>query len=312
MHPAWRQPGRRTELHADRPVQSNCYRPAQRYPQHHLRRSAAAGNGYAHVPLGSTATEAFSLEDDGTASLSGLRVQLVGDDSAAFHFAASCIGQDLPVGSTCQGQVTFAPTHIGAAAAARVLNSSDPAGPTQIQLTGMGAQAPGFTLSVSGAPASTLAISSGDQALFPLLLTPLGGYSAPVALTCTSKNPAPNALCSLSDASMSLGNGPVHGSATVATASGILASLAPLPWLLLPGMALGRRKAKTGAKSRVFILLLLLTGVGALLPVVGCGGGSSTRGAAYTSPGTYTYQVTAVATQGTVLTSTVTLTVVVH
>ncbi|HLI78126.1 MAG TPA: hypothetical protein VKV02_14365, partial [Acidobacteriaceae bacterium] len=154
-------------------------------------------------------------------------------------------------------------------------------------------------------------VTSGGAASFPLLLTPQGGFTGPVALTCTAVSPAPNASCSLLIDGMGSLSAPAADTAQITTVSGLSASLAtPLGASLasLLFCAVRRRRPMPRALS-------MLVGGAALAGAwlfTGCGGGPGSTGNPYTPAGTYTYQVTARSTDGTALTSSVTLTLVVQ
>ena len=263
------------------------------------------------VILQTSGSRTLTLNNTGTASLTGLHLAITGPDATAFRLTTTCPPANLPVNATCTGEITFTPNQPGPYTATLSIASSDPSGPTLVPLRGTGAQTPGFTLTVNGS--SSVHLNSGGTASFALLVTPQGGYATPVTLSCTPVTAAPNALCSLASSSMSLIDGPATGSVTLTTASGILAAaLTPWNWLFLSSIVWISRKRQHPASRRwtaAATLFSVLLGAATLL---GCAGGSGSIGAPYTPPGTYTYKVTAQATQGAPLISSVTLTVTVQ
>ena len=217
------------------------------------------------------------------------------------------------MGESCAAQITFAALVSGQNTATLMIRSSDPAGPTQVELSGTGAQTPTFTLTVNGATSSTAQINSGTTAAFPLVVTPQGGYSTPVTLSCVPVAPAVNAVCSLSSATMPLVTGAATSSVSIATKSGILSTtLSPFAWLSVSTLLWAWRSRRNQCRPGALNVVVLTAATLGLLNLMGCAGGSGSVGAPYTPAGTYTYQVIARATQGDSISSTVTLTVTVR
>ncbi len=173
----------------------------------------------------------------------------------------------------------------------------------------------GASFTLSSAPAS-ITIPGGGSAGTTISITPQGGFSGTVAVSCAvTGTGAPVPTCALAQPSIALsGTAPVTDALTVATVSSksAIRTAANPPdrtWYAASGVALagillfglpGRRRNW----QRMLSLLLLVIAMG----VVGCGGGSSGGGGGTTPAGTYTVTVTA--TSGTaVQTSTITATV---
>ncbi|MFL6426982.1 MAG: protease pro-enzyme activation domain-containing protein [Acidobacteriaceae bacterium] len=173
----------------------------------------------------------------------------------------------------------------------------------------------GASFSLSSAPAS-ITIPSGGSAGTTISITPQGGFSGKVAVSCTvTGSGTPPPTCSLAQSSVALsGSAAVTDALTVTTVSSksairTAANPSDRTWYAAGGVALagillfglpGRRRNW----QRMLSLLLLVISMG----VVGCGGGGGGGGGGTTPAGTYTVTVTA--TSGSaVQTSTITATV---
>jgi len=166
---------------------------------------------------------------------------------------------------------------------------------------------PSFTMAVSPASAT---ISPGQKAQFTLAVTPIGGFTQPISVTC---NGAPSATsCSASPSSLTMdGSHPASTIVTVTTQAPTSASLLPLlltPWLasgvfgfiLSANGAANRRSRRHWGAAGMALLVLVL---------VSCGGGGGSSGGANngsgsptpsTNPGTPagSYTLTLTATSG--------------
>ena len=264
--------------------------------------------------LTSTAAQTLTLTNSGNAPVASLAFTLGGTNAADFTLSSTtCLPAGLAVGANCTAQVTFAPSISGPRIATLSITSNDPASPLTIPLSGTGSLPPGFTLSVNGGSTGAATVNSGASAIFGLILTPQGGYNGTVTLACKALAPAPNADCVLGSTQLGPLTGPATSSATVVTLSGISSSLA-LPFGLISCGSLAAFSTRKRLPQSRLVLSTLAT-VSLLWTAAslsGCGGGSASIGHPYTPPGTYQYQVTAAATTGTALSSTVVLTVIVQ
>ena len=263
---------------------------------------------FGSIVVGAAANLNLMLQNTGTAAVSTLMLAATGD----YAVTIPCPATTLAPGASCTAQVTFTPTAAGARAGTLTVTSSDPTSPVMIPLTGTGVAAGGsFTLTVDGGASSSISVTGGTPATYSLMLTPTGGFSGTVALTCAPVTAAPYATCSLSPGSIMLGQAQ-SATATITTitaATSSMPSLArglmlPLLCALFPGILLLRRKRPLPG-----LLALILTAAAALS--IGCGGKAASSNLRYAPAGTYQYQVTATSTSGTQVTQTVTLTLVV-
>lgn len=235
--------------------------------------------------------------------------------SPGFQIASSTCGSTLAPASACNLVIVFTPTAAGAVVGALTLTDNASSGTQTTNLTATGID---YTLAANGATSVTL--SSGSTATYPLLLSSLQGLSGTVALACSG---APtNSICSVSPGTSTLG-GSYTLSATVQTGQSATTSALARPHALTPRNApllallfatplvfLRRRRAL----ARIILPILLLAALTSLcgcgssrtIPGSGGGGGSSSTP---TPTGTYTLTVSASAAG---LTHSVNLTLIVQ
>jgi hypothetical protein len=232
--------------------------------------------------------------------------------SAGFQVAATTCGPTLAAASSCNLVIVFTPTAPGAINGTLTLTDDAPSGSQTTSLTAAGID---YTLATDGA--SSVTLSSGSTATYPLLLSSLQGLSGTVALACSGA-PA-NSVCTVNPVISNLG-GSYTLSATVQTGQSQTtaalanpASLAPKlrahtanPWpplsrgapilaLLFATPLAFRRRRRAFIRLMLPILLLAtitsLCGCGSerIIPGNGTGGGGSSP----TPSGTYTLTVSA-------------------
>jgi hypothetical protein len=266
------------------------------------RTQTVALNGIGIAPPGVSlapfSTVAFPATGVGLQS-SPQTVTLTNNVSAPLSIQGISLGGDfvlLPNGSTCDAtvaafatcvlQVAFAPSFGGPRSGSLTVIDSAGTSPQTLSLTGPGVD---FALTTNGITSVT--ISSGQNAVFPLLLSSAASVSGTVAFTCSGM-PA-NSTCNVTPSSVSLG-GTTTVSVTVLTGvaaaslsrhffekgTGIFwcAGLFPLGLLVL------RRGRCSGAGG--FTVLCLL------LAAIGCGAGREIPLSGGSSPGQPTGPVT--------------------
>jgi hypothetical protein len=283
-----------------------------------LTLSPAALN-WGTVNIGASATLGVSVTNNSSSPVTFSGVSASGDYSVA---AGTCpaSGGTLAAGATCSLQVTFTPTATGTRAGTLSLGSSATTLPLTVPLTGVGVlvvSPPSFTLTVNGTSSATVTVKSGVAATYPLLVTPLNGFTGTVALTCAPVIAAQYASCSLLASTLMLNGSAQSSTATINTltmAMMVVPYGGPVCALLLPLLAWRRRRRRP---STVVATLLLLFAAGASAVLCSCGSNSATTtgggaGVLYAPAGTYQYQVTASSTSGAVISSTVTLNLIVQ
>ncbi len=245
----------------------------------------------------SSAAKTVTLKNSGTATLGITSIGITGSSSKNFTETNTC-GSSLAAGLSCTISVVFAPVS-GGAITADLSVSDDAAGsPQTVALGGSGGD---FSIAVT--PASGVSVSQGQQATYTVTLTPVGGFSQTLAVTCTN---APQlSTCSLSSNSVTLnGTSPstltmnVSTTAPGATAPGVRtrprpplrAPGSPFSWLAALGLALMVWSARRRRPA-----LILAVAVISIMMSASCGGGSSLISSSTpgTPFGTYSVSVSA-------------------
>ena len=225
---------------------------------------------------------------------------------APFSIAQNSCTAGLAAGANCSASVVFQPTAGGSASGSLTVTSSAVSTPATVALSGTGFS---FTVNMSGSASRT--VTSGQQATYTLVISPVGS-GATFAFSCGTL-PA-NALCLFSPATETVSAG-VQGNVAVEISTGNASTArlerpgiaktknarpwldrfgfgVALPlacgWLLLPSAARRRRK--------LFLLAMLATLlVGGVSSCTSSGGGTGgtggNGGGSNTPPGTYTIPV---------------------
>ncbi len=214
---------------------------------------------------------------------------------------SSTCGNTLPARGTCTVSVVFTPTAIGVRAGSLTISTGGTAVPSiTVSLTGNGVD---FSVAVSPASGQVIA---GISVSPSVTLTPLGGFNAPVTMSCTAL--APGTACAYTQAAFTL-SAATQDSLTITTTSkytvigyggllpgaGRCGALATLLGVCGLGALLAGRRRLPGASR----LLLALFASGLLAGgLSGCSGKLPDLNSPYTAPGAYNVQVTA--TDGTI------------
>jgi hypothetical protein len=211
------------------------------------------------------AAQTVTLTNNGGLPLSIQNIAVTGD--FAIVLGSNSCGPSLAIGAQCTVQVVFAPN--AAATRTGIFTATDNAAssPQSLQLTGTGVD---FALTANGSTTQT--ISSGSEAVYPLLLSSAAGVPGTVAFTCSC---VPSyATCVVSPSTPALG-GAATITVTVATS---VASLGwprhpggqALPWLalLLPLglLGLGRRRQLGWVAMLCCVLLVAGCGASRMIP----------------------------------------------
>jgi hypothetical protein len=250
----------------------------------------------------------LTLLNAGAAPVTGIANTITGANAGDFAVTVPCSVTTLAPNQGCTETVTFTPAAVGARAATLSIASSDPKGPAVIALSGTGIAAGSFTLTVSGGSAATATVASGTPATYALLLTPSGGFTGAVALTCTPLTAGEYMTCSLLASQLTLGSTALTSTATLNTITSEPGGLVIAMFgVMLPFV---RRKRR----SREYAIATSIIALFAVVALSGCGGGgaSISSNVRTTPPGTYRYVVTANSTSGAPVSSSVTLTLVVQ
>jgi hypothetical protein len=262
------------------------------------------------IAVGSPANLTLTLLNTGTATVTGIATTVAGPNAAEFAVTVPCPLTQLAPNQGCSVTVRFTPSVTGPEAATLSITSSDPGSPLVVPLTGSGAPAGGFVLTVDGGNAATVTVASGSPAVYALTVTPTSGFNGTVALTCTPVIAGQYASCSLLSSTLSLASGAQSSTATLNTITSLAGRVLEVAAMLLVLPLAGRRR-------RRFAGGMMAAGVLAALALAGgCGGSASGGGGStnvrYTPAGTYQYTVTASSTSGPTVSQTVTLNLIVQ
>jgi predicted extracellular nuclease len=244
--------------------------------------------------------------------------------TAAAPFAASSTcGGTLGLGASCNINVVFTPTAVGAATGQLQVLTSAASTALIATLTGTGAPAPDFTLAdTTGKTSTSITLAGGASGNVALVLTPNSSFTGTVTLTCASTGTAPVGVTCTPPAAFALAASAVTQNVAFTTTSRLVGTTSGL------SLPTGSRSRSITALTIAMAGLLMLfasrsrrlgkltlrgTGLFALLlaiciPTTGCIKKSPAINSSGTQPGIYTYTVTA--TSGTIAhTQTIALTV---
>jgi hypothetical protein len=256
-----------------------------------------------------SAPQTITVTNTGNATLNGPGFGMTLVDEAVFPLTYSC-GPSLAPGESCTFSVTFKPASTGTTTAMMLVESNSGLLFQQVSLYGTSPQS-GFVISTQTGGNMSSTVTAGSTAAYALTITPAGGYSGNIHLSCN--NLPANASCTFSPASLTVASGtPTNFRLLVATESNSTTALLRAERL---GVALAGflcliplgPKRKRAAALICFGTLLLITGISA------CGGGSSgttgttTQQSAKVTPGTYAIKVAASDTSGNQMTQSITL-----
>lgn len=250
-----------------------------------LAPSATALN-FGSLDIGASSTQTFTITNSAPGPVAVPAMGVTGD----YALTTSC-GSTLAASASCQVAITFKPTTTGPRAGTLTVASSNPAysglAPT---LTGNGVD---FSLTTNPASGS---VTAGYTASTAVTAAPIAGYSAPVTLNCTTTTPA--STCTPSVVSF-IPTEAVTSTVTITTKSkytvigygglggnGLLSLIAICSACLL---SLSRKRSNALARYGLFVLFLSA----ATILVSGCSGKLPAMNNPYTTPGSYTYTLTA-------------------
>jgi hypothetical protein len=246
---------------------------------------APAALTYGSLDVGAKATQQVTVTNGSPGALPVPGFVATGDFTAVSTCSAMLASM-----ASCVVNVTFQPTTSGPRTGTLSANSSNSIyGNLTAALSGTGLD---FTFTLSPTSGSVVA---GNSVKTTATLTPLGGFAAPVSITCSVTAPA--STCT--PAVVSQVPAGTANVVTIATTSQYAvvgySGLGGSGWLWLVAIASGsllwlRRRTLTGvAKAGLLALLLMAMSLSAS----GCSGKQPAKNSVYTTPGTYTYTLTA-------------------
>jgi hypothetical protein len=125
-----------------------------------------------------SATQSVTVTNTGGAALAITSIALTGTNPGDFAQTNTC-GASLTASATCTITVTFTPTAGGARAASVTLTDGAVGSPQNVTLSGTGED---FTLTVT---TPTQTIAAGATANIQIAVTPQGGFTGLITLTCS-------------------------------------------------------------------------------------------------------------------------------
>ena len=270
---------------------------------------------------GTTPAQSFTLANNsaGALAFSTTNFTFTGTNPADFTQTNNCVTQ-VPAGSSCQINVTFAPQGTGARQAVLQVTDADPSSPQTAQLSGTGDD---FQITVASGGSTTQNVVPGKSATFNLQISPDATFSGTVTPACPLQLPNNTLTCTIKPATVSVTAGqPAAFTVTIgtggpnATATGFVAPLlrnfprGPMRLLLLASLAAMLLILISGAylrsvfvpmfaygspRRRVLRSCLAVFAMCAAISLVGCGGYSAPSNPNETPPGIFTIDISATA-----------------
>ena len=262
---------------------------------------SVTGVNFGNVDVGTTAAKTLTATNNASAALTFPQLATTGD----FAQSSTC-GTSLAAHASCTITITFTVATTGPLAGSLTVSSGTPASfGLPVPLTGNGVD-----FSIAANPASGTVIA-GQSVPVNTVLAPIAGFSATVALNCSTTAPA--STCVPLATSLVPAGGGTAVTITTTAKYAILGygGLGMGNWALAliatasAGLLWMRRRGAAGLLQSGLLVLLLTSGACSLS---GCSGKAPAANTQYTTPGTYTYTLTA--TDG-VLTHTATFTLAV-
>jgi hypothetical protein len=234
--------------------------------------------------------------------------KVVSGDFAILSEGDTC-GETLPANSACTLQIAFTPTVSGTRTGTLTVTDNSVNSPHVMRLSGTGVD---FALDPNGD--TTVTIKSGQNAVFPLLLSPAAGIPSKVVASFTCTGAPQNATCNVTPSTVGLDTTTTVSltvltgvvSSSISAGHRILSFVALLPVGLL---AIGRMRLSSIARLIVLCCMVGADGCGAGRLIPGTGGSSPTLPTQVTPAGTYAITVSAA---GGELTRTVNLVLIVQ
>ncbi len=276
------------------------------------------------ITAGSSVTLTATVQAGSTAVTSG----------TVNFYNGSTLLNSTPITLNAYGVATFTtttlPTGSDNITATYIGNSSYTTSTSSTVTITVSAAAPNFTFTTSS---TTVSIAPGQTGNTTLTLTPTGGYSGTVTLSCAGQPLYTSCVFTQSGATNNVvtlsGSGPVNVTLTVDTNVAAMRAM-PSPFgpqqsplsPILPALAFwwpgsmaglaafGRKRGISKTQQRMLQLCLLVLMTGALAAgISGCGGYNSSNAAYVTPAGTKTMTVTATPTSGASQSVSITVTI---
>jgi hypothetical protein len=272
----------------------------------------------------SSASQSIILTNNQASALDIATIAITGTNPSDFSPSNTC-GTSLASEASCLIGVNFTPIAGGTRSSSVTITDNAPGSPQIVTLSGTGQD-----FAIAPTNQSTITVTAGQTASFPLTVSTSGGFSQTVAFTCSGA--PPGAACSISPSSVTLNGSTASIIVAVTTTAASLTVNKPpasgpsgidyrpsfinfgLLWL---GWLVSLRGWPGERASRVASGLTLPFLLAAASTMSACGGGVSSRGtgssSAVTHAGVYTLTVSGTFASGSnTLTRTTVLTLVVQ
>ena len=246
-----------------------------------------ASLNFGNVDIGGSSTpQVVTFTNAATAAVPVPQILTTGD----FAVTTTC-GSTIAALGTCTISVTFKPTATGARNGTLTVNSSAAAyAGLSTALTGNGVD-----FSLGDAPGSG-SVVAGLNMTTNATVTPIAGFSAPVSLSCTTNAQAstcvPASISFTPTAAVTTAVSITTTSKYTVVGYGGLGGNGLLSLIALgSGLLLWMKRRSAGALGRFSLGMVFLAATSLL--ATGCSGKDPAQNAQYTTPGTYTYTLTA-------------------
>jgi ASPM-SPD-2-Hydin domain-containing protein/beta-propeller repeat-containing protein len=239
-----------------------------------------------------SAAKTVTLTNTGTAALTINSIAASGD----FAISNNPCGAGLAAGANCIISVTFTPTALGARTGTLTITDNAGGSPHTAPLTGNGVNAADFTVAASAPVPPT--VKAGASAVITVTVTPIGGFSSAVTVTCAEPAGLTLSTCTASPGSVTPNGAAITTQVTVTTTA---------PSLMIPPYSIPNRPLPIRQIIPLllaFILLFLIptakkfrlrlamaTAMVAFLVLAGCSGPKAPVKPG-TTPGTYSLTIT--------------------
>jgi len=239
-----------------------------------------------------SAAKTVTLTNTGNAVLTISSITISGD----FAISNNPCGASLSAGANCIISVTFTPTALGTRPGTLTITDDAGGSPHTAPLTGNGTNAVDFSIAASAPVPPT--VKAGSPATITVTVTPIGGFSSAVAVTCVEPAGLTLSTCTASPGSVTPNGAAITTTVTVTTTA---------PSLMIPPHSGPHRQLPIRQIIPLLLALVLLflmptakqfrlrlamaTALVAFVVVAGCSGPKPPVKPG-TPPGTYSLTIT--------------------
>jgi hypothetical protein len=246
----------------------------------------------------SNGPQTVTVTSSGAAPLHISSVVLGGANASDYSMTNGCTAAAYPTNATCAINLMFAPLGTGSRAATITVSDDAPNSPQVISIGG--SANPAVTAGPAPGGSSTASVSAGQTAQYQLQLIPGPGYTGSISLACSG---APVGAACQVPSTLSVTNGGALPFAVMVTTSGAASIPPQIPLRFTPNTGLRVFGVALTALVLLFFANILRASPGPtitscwtqttvltvialcmLVPLAGCGGGSSGAAAVVPAP----------------------------